>query len=69
MECVQRIRADGPKGQPLGIREFADIAGKLCQRQKARTRILCDYLARQNKVDPESVWGYDREEYTHTAVA
>ncbi len=72
VECVQRTQGlMVPKGNPLGIREFADIAGKrYVNRQKGSgTRILCDYLARQNKVDPESVWGYDREEYTHTAVA
>lgn len=72
VECVQRTQGlMVPKGNPLGIREFADIAGKrYVNRQKGSgTRILCDYLARQNTVDPESVWGYDREEYTHTAVA
>lgn len=72
VECVQRTQGlMVPKGNPLGIREFADIAGKrYVNRQKGSgTRILCDYLARQNTVDPESVLGYDREEYTHTAVA
>ena len=55
-ECVQRTQGlMVPKGNLLGIREFADIAGKrYVNRQKGSgTRILCDHLARQNKVDPE----------------
>ncbi|HNW95694.1 MAG TPA: molybdopterin biosynthesis protein [Anaerolineaceae bacterium] len=72
VECVQRTQGlMVPKGNPLGIREFADIAGKrYVNRQKGSgTRILCDFLARQNAIDADSVWGYEREEYTHTAVA
>jgi len=72
VECVQRTQGlMVPKGNPLGIREFADIAGKrYVNRQKGSgTRILCDYLARQNQLDTETVPGYEREEYTHTAVA
>lgn len=72
VECVQRTQGlMVPKGNPLGIREFADIAGtRYVNRQKGSgTRILCDYLARQNRLDTETVPGYEREEYTHTAVA
>jgi len=72
VECVQRTQGlMVPKGNPLGIHEFADIAGKrYVNRQKGSgTRILCDFLARQNTIDANSVWGYEREEYTHTAVA
>jgi len=72
VECVQRTQGlMVPKGNPLGIREFADIAGKrYVNRQKGSgTRILCDFLAHQNQLDTETVPGYEREEYTHTAVA
>ena len=72
VECVQRTQGlMVPKGNPLGIHEFADIAGKrYVNRQKGSgTRILCDFLAHQNTIDANSVWGYEREEYTHTAVA
>ncbi|MEL7646178.1 MAG: molybdopterin biosynthesis protein [Anaerolineaceae bacterium] len=72
VECVQRTQGlMVPKGNPLNIREFADIAGKrYVNRQKGSgTRILCDFLARENKLDVDSVRGYEREEYTHTAVA
>jgi putative molybdopterin biosynthesis protein len=60
-----------PKGNPLGIKEFKDIVGKrYVNRQKGSgTRILCDFLARQQGLDTSLIPGYEREEYTHTAVA
>jgi len=61
------------KGNPLGIRTFADIAKpgvRYVNRQKGSgTRILADYLCKQHAVDPDSIYGYDREELTHTSVA
>lgn len=61
------------RGNPLNIQEFADIAREgLCyvNRQKGSgTRILADYLCKQNRLDPASIYGYDREELTHTSVA
>lgn len=61
------------KGNPHGIREFADISRegvRYVNRQKGSgTRILADYLCRQNSIDTEKVYGYDREEFTHTSVA
>ena len=61
------------KGNPLGIEKFADIAKeglRYVNRQKGSgTRILTDYLCKQENVDVESVYGYDREELTHTSVA
>ncbi len=60
-------------GNPLGIRAFADIARpglRYVNRQKGSgTRILADYLCRENGLDPESIYGYEREELTHTSVA
>lgn len=60
-------------GNPLGIRAFADIARpglRYVNRQKGSgTRILADYLCKENGLVPESIYGYDREELTHTSVA
>ena len=61
------------KGNPLNIQRFADIAGKgvrYVNRQKGSgTRILTDYLCKQENLDAASIYGYDREELTHTSVA
>jgi len=61
------------KGNPLKIEQFADIAGvnvRYVNRQKGSgTRILTDYLCRQNGLDAAGIYGYDREELTHTSVA
>ncbi len=62
-----------PKGNPMGIRCFADIARpglRYVNRQKGSgTRILMDYLCQTDGVDPAAVYGYEREELTHTSVA
>ena len=61
------------KGNPLNIQKFADIANagvRYVNRQKGSgTRILTDYLCRQENLDPDAIYGYDREELTHTSVA
>ena len=61
------------KGNPLNIREFSDIAKpgvRYVNRQKGSgTRILTDYLCGKNGLDTDSIYGYDREELTHTSVA
>ena len=59
------------KGNPCGIRSFADVARvRYVNRQRgAGTRILCDYLLKQNGLDPAQINGYENEEFTHTAVA
>lgn len=72
VECVKRIQGlMVPAGNPKGVKGFADLVGlEYVNRQKGSgTRILCDYLARQNKLDTSAIRGYEREEYTHTAVA
>ena len=60
-------------GNPLGIKKFADIGdGKVrfVNRQKGSgTRILTDYLCKKDGVRAEDIYGYEREELTHTAVA
>ena len=61
------------KGNPLGIEAFADIAKpgvRYVNRQRGSgTRILTDYLCKQNDLDTDAIYGYDREELTHTSVA
>ena len=74
VECVGRTQGlMVAKGNPLGLKGFADIAKpglRYVNRQKGSgTRILADYLCRQEGVDPAAVYGYDREEFTHTSVA
>ena len=61
------------RGNPLNIRKFSDIARdgvRYVNRQKGSgTRILTDYLCKQEHVDASAIYGYDREELTHTSVA
>ena len=61
------------KGNPLGIGQFADIARegiRYVNRQKGSgTRILTDYLCKKEGIDPSVIYGYEREELTHTSVA
>ena len=61
------------KGNPLGIKGIADLAGgdiRYVNRQRgAGTRVLFDYRLKQENIDPESINGYDREMATHMAVA
>jgi len=74
VECVGRTQGlMVAKGNPLGLKGFGDIAKpglRYVNRQKGSgTRILADYLCRKEGVDPTAVYGYDREELTHTSVA
>ncbi len=59
------------KGNPLNIKAFADIRkGRYVNRQLGSgTRILCDYLLKENGIDKKDIDGYRNEEFTHTAVA
>ena len=60
-------------GNPLGIEQFSDVARpglRYVNRQKGSgTRILTDFLCKQNGLDPAAIYGYEREELTHTSVA
>ncbi|WP_042354461.1 molybdopterin biosynthesis protein [Bacillus rubiinfantis] len=62
-----------PKGNPLGIKGVADIAAKevnFVNRQKgAGTRILFDLLLDEAGLEPEAITGYQREMFSHLAVA
>ena len=60
-------------GNPKNIKSFKDMERKdisYVNRQKGSgTRILCDFLIKKNGMDPKDIYGYDREEFTHTSVA
>ena len=62
-----------PKGNPREIQSLADLAGEgvsFINRQRgAGTRILLDYHLDQLGIAPESVQGYNQEEFTHLMVA
>ena len=72
--CVKRTQGFiVPHNNPKNIRNWADIAAQklnYVNRQKGSgTRILCDYLLKQEGVHPQDILDYAREEYTHTGVA
>ena len=61
------------KGNPLNLQKFSDISRegvRYVNRQKGSgTRILTDYLCKQDNLNVDAIYGYDREELTHTSVA
>ncbi len=74
VECVGRsqglmLQAGNPKGL-RGVDGLAAPGVRYVNRQKGSgTRILIDYLCKKEGVDPARIYGYDREEFTHTSVA
>ncbi len=62
-----------PKGNPKGVRSLADLAQpglRFVNRQRGSgTRVLLDYKLRELGIAPEAIAGYEREEFTHLAVA
>ena len=60
-------------GNSLGISSLSDLANpgiRFVNRQRgAGTRVLLDFKLRELGILPKSISGYDREEYTHLAVA
>lgn len=61
------------KGNPRGIRGLEDLTREdvsYVNRQRgAGTRILLDYLIKEQGIEADHIHGYDHEEYTHMAVA
>jgi putative molybdopterin biosynthesis protein len=61
------------RGNPLGLHGVADVAARgarFVNRQKdAGTRMLFDLLLARAGIAPAQIAGYDRLEFTHTAVA
>lgn len=58
-------------GNPKGVRGLDDLPRlRYVNRQRgAGTRVLLDFLLKQRGLTPETIAGYDHEEYTHMAVA
>ena len=59
------------KENPLGIQSIKDLCNcRFVNRQRgAGTRVLFDYLLKQEGIEVEDITGYDREASTHMAVA
>ncbi|MDP4161016.1 MAG: substrate-binding domain-containing protein, partial [Bacillota bacterium] len=62
-----------PKGNPLNLRTIEDLARpgiRFINRQGGSgTRVLFDYLLQKQGLTKEQIIGYEREEFTHLAVA
>lgn len=62
-----------PAGNPHNLRDWADVVAqplRFVNRQRgAGTRVLLDYELGRQGLDPARIDGYEREEYTHLAVA
>ncbi len=62
-----------PAGNPRGLSSWSDVSDpdlQFVNRQRgAGTRVLLDYELDQRGIDPSKMRGYEREEYTHLAVA
>jgi putative molybdopterin biosynthesis protein len=59
------------KNNPKGIQSLSDLPGiRFVNRQRGSgTRILLDYELARLGLSPEQIDGYEREEFTHLAVA
>jgi len=59
------------RGNPLGVAGWGDLPRlRYVNRQKGSgTRVLLDFELRQRGIDPATIGGYEREEYTHLGVA
>ena len=74
VECVKRTQGlILQKGNPKNITGVSSLTAdglRFVNRQKGSgTRILLDYLCRRDGIDTAKIYGYQREEYTHTGVA
>jgi len=74
VECVRREQGLMlAKGNPKGIRSIRDLSRdgvRLVNRQKGSgTRLLFEYLCGQEGIEPAAIYGFDRIEFTHAAVA
>ena len=62
-----------PRGNPKAIRVLEDLARtdvRFVNRQRGSgTRVLLDYELGRRRIQPDAVRGYEREEFTHMAVA
>ena len=74
VECVGRTQglmlAPGNPKRISSIRDLTRAGLRYVNRQKGSgTRILIDYLCSKEGISPADIYGYDREEFTHTSVA
>ncbi len=74
VNLVQRIQGlILPTGNPKGIGALEDLMREdvvfLNRQRGSGTRLLLDYKLRELSMEAEDIRGYDREEYTHLAVA
>lgn len=74
VRCVGRLQGlMVAGGNPLGISGFGDLTRdslRYVNRQKGSgTRILMDHLCTEHGIDAADIYGYEREELTHTSVA
>ena len=74
VNLVQRIQGlILPRGNPKQIGALSDLARDdvtfLNRQRGSGTRLLLDYKLRELGIEPDDILGYDREEYTHLAVA
>ncbi|MCE7989259.1 MAG: molybdopterin biosynthesis protein [Caldilinea sp. CFX5] len=62
-----------PKGNPKGVTMLDDLLRPdvvFVNRQRgAGTRVLLDYELKRRQLNPRQIQGYERQEYTHLAVA
>jgi putative molybdopterin biosynthesis protein len=62
-----------PPGNPHGLRDLPDLARsglRFVNRQKGSgTRVLLDYHLKERGISPAQIGGYEREEFTHMAIA
>ncbi len=62
-----------PQGNPRGVRGLEDLSRAdvtfVSRQRGSGTRVLLDYKLRQVGIDHKQISGYEREEYTHLAVA
>jgi putative molybdopterin biosynthesis protein len=62
-----------PRGNPRGLGSLGDLTQPdvlFVNRQRGSgTRVLLDYQLHQLAIDPAAIRGFEREEYTHLAVA
>jgi putative molybdopterin biosynthesis protein len=77
VEVVRLVRREQglvvPPGNPRGLRGLEDLAGgsvTFVNRQRGSgTRVLLDHELARLGIPPDAVAGYEREAYTHLAVA
>ena len=74
VNLVQRVQGlILPQGNPRGIEILDDLTRDgivfLNRQRGSGTRLLLDYKLNELGIEPDSIQGYDREEYTHLAVA